>query len=64
MEVTYTKEKKQDINHLTTKPKGENHMDIMPPTKTNTTGSNNPLSLIPLNIKGLNLPIKRHKLTD
>ena len=28
------------------------------------TGSNNPYSLISLNINGLNSPIKRHRLTD
>jgi exonuclease III len=36
----------------------------MPPTKTNISGTNSRLSLIPLNISGLNSPIKRHKLTD
>lgn len=59
-----TPKKKQDINHHTTKPKGENHIHIMPPTTTNTTGANNHLSLVSLNIDGLNSPIKRHKLTD
>jgi hypothetical protein len=54
----------QDINHLTIKPEGENHVYIMPPTKTNITGTNNYLSLISLNINGLNSPIKRHKLTE
>jgi exonuclease III len=36
----------------------------MPPTTTNITGTNNHLSLIALNINGLDSPIKRHKLTD
>jgi hypothetical protein len=39
----------QDINHLTTKPKGENHMHIMPSTTTNITGTKNHLSLISKN---------------
>ena len=56
--------KGQDIKHLTTKPKGENHKHIKPPTKTNISGTNSHLSLISLNINGLNSPIKRHKLTD
>jgi hypothetical protein len=36
----------------------------MPPTKTSITVTNNHLSLISLNINGLNSPIKRHKHTD
>jgi hypothetical protein len=51
-----TVKKRQNIKHLTTKPKGENHKHIKPPTKTNIRGSNSRLSLISLNIK-------RHKLT-
>ena len=43
-------------------PKKENHMHIIPPTKTNITGTNNYLSLISLNINGLNSSIKRHKV--
>ena len=35
-----------------------------PPTKTNISGTNSHLSLISLNINGLNSPIKTHKLTD
>ena len=62
-EGTCTKEK-QEINHFTTKPNGENHIHTMPPTKTNMTGTNSHLSLISLNINGLNSPIKRQKLTD
>jgi hypothetical protein len=50
--------KKQNINHLTTNPKGRNHMYTMSPTKTNIKGTNNHLSLISLNINGLNKPIK------
>jgi hypothetical protein len=30
-----TPKKRQDVNHLTTKPKGESHKHIKPPTKTN-----------------------------
>jgi hypothetical protein len=48
--------KGQDIKHLTTKSKGENHMHIKPPTKTN--------SLILLLINGFNSAVKRHKLKD
>jgi hypothetical protein len=33
-------------------------MQLMPPTNTNMTGTNNHLSLISLNINGLNSPIK------
>ena len=36
----------------------------MPTLTTKITGSNNYLSLISLNINGLNSPIKRHRLTD
>jgi exonuclease III len=39
-------------------------MSIMPPKTTNITGPNNYLSLISLNIDGLNSHLKRHKLTD
>ena len=55
-----TPKERQDINHLTTKPKGKDQMHIMPPTKTNITGTNNHLSLIFLNINELNSPIKRY----
>jgi hypothetical protein len=58
-----TPKKRQDINHFTTKPKGEDHRHIMPLT-TNKTGTNSHLSSISLNINVLNSPIKRHKLTD
>jgi len=44
-----TPKKKQEINRFTTKPKGENHIHIIPSTKTNITGTNNHLSSIPLN---------------
>lgn len=59
-----TQKKKQDINHLTTKPKGENHIYVMLHTTTNMTGANNHLSLVSLNINGSIPPIKRHNLTD
>jgi exonuclease III len=36
----------------------------MPTLTTKTLGSNNYVSLISLNINGLNSPIKRHRLTD
>ena len=43
-------------------PKGEYHNHIKAPTKTNISGTY--LSLISLNINGLNSPIKRHTLTN
>jgi hypothetical protein len=46
------------------KPKGKNHKHIKPPTKPNISGTNSHLSLLSLNINGLNSPIKRNKLTD
>jgi hypothetical protein len=55
-----TPKKRQDIKHLTTKPKGENHKHIKPPTKTNITGTNSHMSLISLSINRLNSHIKRH----
>jgi hypothetical protein len=55
--------KNQDINYLTTKPKGENCLHIMPPTTTNISGTKNHLSLTTLNFNALSSPIKRHKLT-
>jgi hypothetical protein len=62
-ERSYTKggkKKNQEINHLKTHPKGENHTHIIPPPTTNKTVTNNYLSLISLNIKRLNSLIKRH----
>ena len=59
-----TPKKKENINHLTTKSKTESHKHIKPPTKMNISGAKSHLSLISLNINGLNSPIKRHKLTD
>jgi hypothetical protein len=59
-----TPKKGQDIKHLTEMSKTESHKHIKPPTKTNMSGTNSHLSLISLNINGLNTPIKRHKLTD
>jgi hypothetical protein len=56
--------KRQDIKHLTTKSKAESHKHIKQPSKTNISGTNSHLSLISLNINGLNSSIKRHKLTD
>jgi hypothetical protein len=59
-----TPKESQEINHLTTNTKEENHRNIIPPLTTKTTGTNNHQSLIYLNINGLNPPIKRHRLTD
>jgi hypothetical protein len=56
--------KDKNINHLTTKSKAESHKHIKPPTKMNMSGTNSHLSLIPLNINGLNSPIKIYKLTE
>jgi hypothetical protein len=56
--------KEQDIKHLTTKPKGENHKHMKPPTKTNISGTNSHLSAISLNINGHNSSIKRHMLCE
>ena len=56
--------RKKNINHLTTKPKEENHMHRMPPTTTNISGNNNHLSLLALNINGFSSPIKRHNLIN
>ena len=41
-----TAKKKQEINLLTTNPKEENHISIIPPLTTKITGSNNHWSLI------------------
>jgi hypothetical protein len=60
---TYSK-KRQVNKHLTTKPNKETHKHIKPSTKTNISGTNSHLSLISLNINGLNSFIKRYKLTD
>jgi hypothetical protein len=59
-----TPKERHDIKHFTTKPKGEKHMHIKPPTKTNITGNNSDMSLISFNINGLNTLIKRHKLKE
>jgi hypothetical protein len=52
--------KRQDIKYLTTKPKEKNYKYRKPSTKENMTGTNSYLSLISVNINGLNSPIKRH----
>ena len=59
-----TPKKKQEINHLTAKPKGVHHVHIIPPTTTNITGTKNYLSLISFNIREFKCSIKRHKLTE
>ena len=56
-----TPKKRQDINHLTTKPKGENHTQRMSHTTTKIAITNNH-QLISFNINRFNSPIKRHKL--
>jgi hypothetical protein len=57
--------KGQDIKHLTTNSKAESHSTkAIFKKKIKKTGTNCHLSLMSLNINGLNSPIKRHKLTD
>jgi hypothetical protein len=56
--------KGQDIKHLMTKPKSENHKHTKPHAKPNIAGINSHLSLISFNINGLNSPIRRYKHTD
>ena len=51
--------KRQDINHLTTKPKEENHKHKKLSTKTNIVGTNSHMSLIPLNINRTQLTYKK-----
>lgn len=52
-----TAKKTQEINHLTTNHKEENHANIIPLLKTKITGTNNHWSLISCKINGLNSPI-------
>jgi hypothetical protein len=56
-----TPKKGQDIKHLTIKPKAESHQHIKPPIKTNISGANSHLSLISLNINGLNSSVELGK---
>jgi hypothetical protein len=56
--------KGQGIKYLTTKSKAKSHKHIKQPTKTNISATNSYLSLISLNINGLNSPMERHKLAD
>jgi hypothetical protein len=58
-----TPKKKHEINFLTTKPKEENHTNIIPPLTTKITGSKNHWFLIYLNINGLKSPIRSYRLT-
>ena len=58
-----TQNKRQDSNHLITKPK-ETHIHVRPHTKPNIKGTSSHLSLISLNINGLISPMKRHMLID
>jgi hypothetical protein len=59
----YTKEKTRYSSSHSKAKRRELHAHA-PPTTTIVTRTNNHLSLIFLNINGLNLPIKRHKITD
>jgi hypothetical protein len=52
-----TSQKKQESN-LSTNPKEDSHINIIPPLTTKITESNNHFSLISLNINGLNTPKK------
>jgi exonuclease III len=56
-------QKKQESNPSTNL-KEHSHKNRILTLTTKMTGRNNYLSLISLNINGLNSPIKRHKLTD
>ena len=56
--LTFIKEESNPSTNL----KEDSHKNRMPTTKI--IGNNNYLSLISLNINGLNSPIKRHNLTD
>jgi hypothetical protein len=50
---------KQKSNLLSINPKEDSDTNIIPPLITKITGSNNPYSLISLNINGLNFPNKK-----
>ena len=60
-EGNYTLEK---VRKESLKTKEGNHTNIFLPLTTKIKGSDNHFSLISLNIKGLNFPIKRHRLAD
>jgi hypothetical protein len=55
--------KKQERNLLLTNQKEDCHINIIPPLKTKIIRSNNHLSLISLNINGLNYLVRGHTLT-
>jgi hypothetical protein len=55
--------KKQEDN-TSTHQKEDSHKNRMPTLRTKITGSNNYISLISLNINGLNSSIKRHRPTN
>ena len=55
---------KQESNLLSTNLQEDSHTHIIPSLTTKITGSNSHLSLISLNVSGLNSQIKRHRLTD
>jgi hypothetical protein len=55
--------KRQYIKHVITMSKAESHKYIKPPSKTYILGPNSHLSLISININGVNSPIK-YMLTD
>ena len=56
-----TPKKEQEVNHLTTNPKGEIHTHIIPCPTTYITGTNNHICLISLKNNRINSPIIRHK---
>jgi hypothetical protein len=58
-----TPKEKQEINHATTNPKGENHTHIIAPPTINIRETNNPLKYLST-INGFNSPIKQYKLID
>jgi hypothetical protein len=59
----YTLEKSKKVI-LPKKQKEDSHKNRIPTLTTKITGSNNYISLIYLNINGLNSQMKRHRLTD
>lgn len=48
-----TPKKKQDISHVTTKTKGENHINIMPSIAVNITGTKNYLSYLSISTESI-----------
>jgi hypothetical protein len=60
----YLYQRKDKILSISQQSQKQRATNTKPPTKTNITGNSIYLSLIFLNINGLNSPIKTHKLTD